>query len=52
MTKDLSPLSNGAQGAANLNTKLAGINHDLHVNTGLMTFEQITSSYKNKKCLW
>ena len=51
MTKDLSPLSNGAQGAANLNTKLAGINHDLHVVTGKMTFEEITSSYKNKKCL-
>ena len=51
MTKDLSPLSNGAQGAANLNTKLAGINHDLHVVTGKMTFEQITSFYKNKECL-
>ena len=51
MTKDLSPLSNGVQGAANLNTKLAGINHDLHVKTGLMTFEHITSSYKNKKCI-
>ena len=51
--EDLTPLSNGVEGANNLNEVLAsdpkhqGINCDLGVVTVLRTFDQITSAHKN-----